>query len=122
MKKFNIGVDIEDIQRFSDLDFQKDRSFFEKVYTREELSYCLSKANPLQHLAARFAGKEAVVKAIRGLGTEMDLHEIEIVNDESGAPNVSFRNGMASRIDMRISLSHCDDKAIAFAWGTVDET
>lgn len=52
----------------------------------KELKYCLSKTNPYPHLAARFAGKEAVIKLISGFGGKISPNEIEILNDNSGAP------------------------------------
>ena len=55
-----IGVDCVDISRFEDLKAH----FIKKVYTRKEIKYCRSKMAPAQHFAGRFAGKEAVIKAM----------------------------------------------------------
>src|SRR5436190_12378926 len=60
--------------------------FRERVYTEAERAYCDSKANPAQSYAARFAGKEAVGKAL-GCGVNFTWHEIEIV----GRPKPSVR-------------------------------
>ncbi len=110
-----IGVDIEDIGRFAKLDFKNDRAFFEKIFTEKEIEYCVSKANPCRHFAARFAGKEAVIKALQMKGVE--YKDIEILNDLKGVPRVrvNLKNG-GGKINkcLRISLSHCKDKAIAF--------
>ena len=62
MIRMGLGVDIEDIDRFRKLDLYEDKGFFSKIYTGDEISYCFSKDSPAQHLAVRFAGKEAVVK------------------------------------------------------------
>ena len=56
----SVGVDIEDIGRFRKLDQKSSGVFLKKVYTKNELDYCFQKSVPAQHLAVRFAGKEAV--------------------------------------------------------------
>lgn len=117
MNKVNIGVDIEDIERFKNLDFNKNKSFFDRVYTGKELEYCLSKTNPYPHLAARFAGKEAVIKLISAFGRKVSPNEIEILNNTDGVPEVRLNKERFSRLSVVISLSHSKDRAIAFAWG-----
>ena len=86
----SIGVDIEDIHRFSS---QLDNiNFLRKIFTSGELEYCFSKTLPAQHFTARFAAKEAVSKALGSLGIvsskEISFRDIEILNDENGAPKV----------------------------------
>lgn len=110
-----VGVDIEDIGRFAELDLKNDKSFFDRLYTHREMNYCLSKSNPYPHLAVRFAGKEAIIKLISSLGEKIFPNEIEILNDANGAPIVNINNKRLNSIKVKISLSHCKDKAIAFA-------
>ncbi|HEX9916769.1 MAG TPA: holo-ACP synthase [candidate division Zixibacteria bacterium] len=119
-KKFShntsIGVDITDISRFAKLNPKKDRLFLGRIYTPAEIKYSFSKAKPAQHLAARFAGKEAVAKALKGLETVAYYKQIEITNDESGIPKAKLKNKrLLNKFDVLLSLSHCEDKAIAFA-------
>ena len=121
MKDISIGVDIEDIERFVSLDINKNQSFFDRLYTHREMEYCLSKSNPYPHLAVRFAGKEAVIKLISGFDEKISPNEIEILNDADGTPVVNINNKKVRNIKVIISLSHCKDKAIAFAWGSKDE-
>jgi holo-[acyl-carrier protein] synthase len=118
MKDISIGVDIEDIERFVSLDINKNKSFFDRLYTHREMEYCLSKSNPYPHLAVRFAGKEAVIKLISGFDEKITPTEIEILNDAKGTPVVNINNKRLNNIKVKISLSHCKDKAIAFAWGS----
>ena len=62
----------------------------------------------------RYAAKEAVVKALNGIGKiNMDYNKIEIYNNEKGVPMVRIRD--YNKLHVHISLSHCKDKAIAFA-------
>ena len=117
MKDIAIGVDIESIERFVKLDLKKNKSFFDRLYTHREMEYCLSKSNPYPHLAVRFAGKEAIIKLISGFDEKITPDEIEILNDANGAPVVNINNKKLNNIKVIISLSHCEDKAIAFAVG-----
>ena len=115
-QKTSIGVDITDISRFAKLDRKKDKLFLGRIYTSAEIKYCLSKVKPAQHWAARFAGKEAVVKGLKGLGFSVYYKQIEIVSDKSGVPKVKLKDKkLSKKLDILLSLSHCEDKAVAFA-------
>lgn len=111
-----IGIDIEDIGRFTSLTLEHNRSLFDKIYTDRELKYCFSKKSAAPHLAARYVGKEAVVKAINSIGFEsLNYNQIEIINDINGVPRVKLYADKLNKLQINISLSHCEDKAIAFA-------
>ncbi|HEY4521853.1 MAG TPA: 4'-phosphopantetheinyl transferase superfamily protein [Candidatus Paceibacterota bacterium] len=106
----HVGVDIEDVNRFN-LDFKKNKTFLNRIFTKDELRYCFSKQNPSFHLAVRFAAKEAIVKAFYSLGKKPPaLNKLNIKNNKNGVPTIDLKG-----FDVRISLSHCRDKAIAFA-------
>ena len=107
---FSIGVDIELIQRFKSLDRRKSGNFLTKIFTEKEINYCFSKKAPAQNLTARFVAKEAIIKAIKSLSKKAPaLNEIEILNNAEGAPIATVKG-----YNIKISLSHCNDKAIAF--------
>ena len=112
---FNIGIDIEDIKRFKKMAFSA--SLLNKIFTDKERAYCLAKHAPAQHLAARFAAKEAVSKALSvtgGLKLEAsDYKKIEITHGRNGEPNAKIK-GLKNYF-IKISLSHCSDKAVAVA-------
>lgn len=114
MRPFNdfaIGVDMEQISRFNNLNRKKNSKFLKKIFTKKEMDYCFSKKAAAQHLAVRFAAKEATIKAIGSLGKEiLSLNKIEITKNANGIPAVKLRY-----YNIKISLSHCRDKAIAFA-------
>ena len=118
MKKesqFGIGVDIEDIGRFAGLRRAKDGPFLKKIFTAGELDYCFSKKNAAPHLAARFCAKEAVVKALHGVGAAaLSYTDIEIVSSRK-VPRVVLRKGSLKEYRAEISLSHSGGMAIAFA-------
>jgi holo-[acyl-carrier protein] synthase len=99
----------------------------EAIFTGLELRYCRGKRRATEHLAARFAAKEAVLKALgTGLGQRMRWTDVEIVNEVLGRPVVRLhgevadwarRRGLA---DLDVSLSHTAELAVAHAlaiWG-----
>lgn len=110
-----IGVDIEDVSRFRGLTAEKDARFLNKIFTEKEKGYCFSLARPEQHLAARFAGKEAVIKALSSLGMKKPVYrDIEILNNEKGGPGVTVLKKGYEGIHLLVSLSHSEGSAIAF--------
>jgi len=115
VKNFGIGTDIESIDRFSQADHTPNSPFLNKIFTKNELEYCFSKKTAAPHLAARYAGKEAIVKALASIGkANPSYKEIEIVNNKNGAPTVRISNAGFQGLQVHLSLSHCRDKAIAF--------
>ncbi|MBI2523095.1 holo-ACP synthase [Candidatus Woesearchaeota archaeon] len=114
LKNLGVGTDIEDIGRFRRLDKNNDNIFLNKIFTEKELDYSFSKAKPYQHLAARYAGKEAIIKALSSIGKNgIDYKEIEILNDDNGIPKVNLNYDGSLKVC--ISLSHSNDRALAFA-------
>ena len=110
LKISGLGVDCVDIKRFR-LFKSRQAAFFQKVFTRKELDYCFSFADPAPHLAGNFAAKEAAVKA-KG-GQEVSILDIEIIRDRHGRPRV-FRKNKADK-KMLVSISHTQNLAIALA-------
>jgi holo-[acyl-carrier protein] synthase len=106
-----IGVDCEEISRFEKMDSM----LMEKIFTKGEREYCIGKANPSQHFAARFAGKEAVMKCFGSSGKKIAFNQIEILKCENGAPVVNILDRNLGDYDARLSLSHSGNMAIAFA-------
>ena len=117
-----IGTDIVPVARIAALMSHRGNAFLERWFTTSEIAYCCSKAVPSRHFAGRFAAKEAVAKALPiALDGPLPWRFIEIINDESGAPSVSLFGELrdaaakAGVSNMAVSLSHCDEYAIAFA-------
>jgi len=114
-----VGVDMVEVSRVKRTLDRWGERFLNRVFTFGERSYCLRKAFPEQSLAARFAGKEAVLKAIgTGLSSGIGWKDVEIVNNKSGKPEVSLGKKITERIGHKrilISLSHTKELAIAFA-------
>ena len=75
----------------------------------------LSKDAPGPHLAARFAGKEAVIKALSSLNiTHIFYPAIEIINNERGVPCVRINTDCSEKLRITLSLSHSSGMALAF--------
>lgn len=111
-----IGVDIEDIERFEN----KPQNFLDRVFTKAEQEYCLSKAKPASHFAVRFCAKEAATKALNSMGIKQPaLNKIEIYHDNNNCPKLRFlvnlpNNKEYDNLNFEVSLSHDKTKAIAF--------
>ncbi|MDD1687183.1 holo-ACP synthase [Methanoregula sp.] len=115
MQNIGIGTDIVEIKRFENFGDPQFTPFLTRNYTQKERDYCLSKDAPAPHLAARFAGKEAVIKALYSLHiTHIFYPAIEILNDDRGVPYVRINTDQAEKISIKISLSHNSDMALAF--------
>jgi holo-[acyl-carrier protein] synthase len=113
--KLGIGTDIESVKRFKNLCLTKDNHFLNKIFTNAELDYCFSDNLAPLHLAARYAGKESVLKALNSINVyNISYKEIEILNNEIGVPNVKIHNKNMKLLDINISLSHTKEIALAF--------
>lgn len=119
-----IGTDILSIQKlkpiFDKEDYLQD-SFVRKTYTEKEIALAESRPLPIYCYATRFAGKEAVFKALTVTGEDLRLNEIEILSDEIGKPYIVLHKNAALLAEKKeishilISLSFEDDTAIAYA-------
>ncbi len=109
-----IGIDLLEIERLERA-LERHPRLARRVFTEAELEYATARARPGRHLAARFAAKEAVVKAI-GLSAGFGLRDIEIVAGEPPAVRVSGRAAEAVGDDrIEVSLTHSRDFAAAVA-------
>ncbi len=109
------GADIVSIVRFNEKCLSNP-SFLNRCFTLKEREYCCSKSYPPQHFAVRFAGKEAVIKALSGFGLSLEYNKIEITNEEGGRPKVTYLTEKSEYQNLitDISLSHSETSAIAF--------
>ena len=90
-----------------------------RLFTDGERAYCRARAEPMQHFAARFAAKEATLKALR-VPAGLSWHELEVVTDDHGAPRLELhgrrrpRRRIGRGRTLHLSLTHAGDQAIAF--------
>mgnify|MGYP000044149834 CR=1 FL=1 len=113
-----LGIDLTEIRRIDQMLVRWGKRFTQRVFTDSERAYCEGRANPAQHFAARFAAKEATLKALsvpRGLR----WHEMEVQGGGSEPPILRLRGkalaeaSALSATNFHLSLSHTDEIATA---------
>lgn len=115
-----VGVDLCEVERMART-LERTPTFAARVFTAAERALCARRRNAAEGFAARFAAKEAVLKALgRGLGA-CPLRDIEVVRAESGAPAVAL-HGRAAALAAEagvarwhLSLTHTATTAAAVA-------
>ncbi|MBV8072218.1 MAG: holo-ACP synthase [Acidobacteriaceae bacterium] len=115
-----MGTDLAEVPRIRESMARFGDRFLNRIYTERERKYSLRKANPAERLAARFAAKEAGMKAI-GTGWSRGVRwvDFEVVNEPSGRPTLRLA-GVAAQVAERmgvkrisISLTHTAEMAFA---------
>ena len=113
------GTDIIEVSRFTQEKLQNNR-FMDLCFTKNEQEYCISTKNPKQHLAGRYAAKEAVTKALSGINKTLVYSQIEIKNNDNGRPYVILHTTdeelLKVKIDVSISHSRTDAVAVAVVY------
>lgn len=117
-----VGVDLTEVDRIRSAHVKHGAGFLDKVFTPAEQQLCLAKADPYPSLAARFAAKEAASKAFgTGLGAELSLTSVSVLNGAAGEPVVVLDDKAKALLAAQgasrllISLTHTDALAQAFA-------
>ena len=115
-----MGVDHVQSQRMKEMLLKWADRVEDRVFDEEELEYSKAKGETHLHLAARFAAKEALFKALgKGLSEGMTWTDVRVINDETGKPNIFLRRraeeiaGEMGVERIHVSLTHTDDCAIA---------
>ncbi len=112
------GIDIASKERIGNLYEKHGDRFLKRIFTEVEREYCLSFSEPVVHLAARFAAKEATYKALGGVGP-IRWKEMEVKNDERGKPWLTLHGQTKDLADqLRVGNSHLTlshDAGIAMA-------
>ena len=120
MSIVGLGTDVVDVRRFRKFISEGKSTLLERLFTPGERGYAQTKKDPAPHLAARFAAKEACLKAF-GLGLREGLswQDLEVVPDSLGRPDLVL-NGRAQEIaaqravtSVHLSYSHDGDYAVA---------
>lgn len=117
-----IGVGIDNVlnSRMQDMLMKWAEKVEDRVFTEEELEYSKSKGETHIHLAARFAAKEALFKALgKGLSEGMTWNDVMVKNEESGKPYIVLRDRAREIADsmkvetIHLSLTHSEECSIA---------
>jgi holo-[acyl-carrier protein] synthase len=119
-----IGTDLVDVERFRTA-LERTPSMVDRLFTDDEQAYATGRRDPAEHLAARFAAKEATMKAMGlGLGS-MRFQEIEVIRASSGEPSLRLHASAAAlardrgvaRWLLTLTHTHLSAHAIAVALG-----
>ena len=107
-----LGIDIEDNARF----FNWDNKKLNRIFTKNEIEYALSKTNPEKHLCGFFCVKEALVKALDN--KQIEYKKIEVLHTPNGKSYINETSYVKSLIGkaehmLTISISHTDTQSIA---------
>jgi holo-[acyl-carrier protein] synthase len=115
------GIDIVECLRIAQMIERHGELFITRVYTDHEIEYCSARKAATQHYAGRWAAKEAVLKALgTGWRRGISWRDIEIRNNEQGAPTVKLRGGARDVMHsahighLHITISHCRSFAVAY--------
>ena len=114
-----LGVDLVEIDRMRAI-LKRTRRFRERIFTPLEIEYCEGHADPAIHFAARFAAKEAAVKALgTGFADGIGYADVEVTNNAKGRPVLMLHRKAAEKAeemgvtDTPLSISHTDNDAVA---------
>ncbi|MGC9449904.1 MAG: holo-ACP synthase [Oceanipulchritudo sp.] len=117
-----IGTDLIECSRISRVFERQSDRFLSRVYTEGERAYCLGMKNPIPHLAARFAAKEAVSKCFTtGIGEWLGWKSVEVVKGDRGEPLIRLDERAAGLLrvigasEVLISLAHTANYGLAVA-------
>ena len=115
-----IGLDLVEVARVRASVRRTGERFAQRVFTPDEIAYCAGRARKFEHLAARFAAKEATLKALgTGITGWTSMQEVEVVHNAAGRPEIRLRGGVLRRARSlgvtaaHLSISHTEGVAAA---------
>jgi holo-[acyl-carrier protein] synthase len=115
-----IGLDLIEVARVRASVRRSGERFVKRVFTPDEIAYCAGRARKFEHLAARFAAKEAALKALgTGITGWASMQEVEVVHNAAGRPEIRLRGGVLRRARSlgvkatHLSISHTEGFAAA---------
>jgi holo-[acyl-carrier protein] synthase len=124
--RLRVGVDVVGVERMARL-VDENEGIVDTIFTVAEQDYCRGKRRSAEHMAGRFAAKEAVLKAFgTGIGKRMRWTDVEIVRGSSGRPRVRLHGEVAAWVERRgladldVTLAHSAGIAVAHALAVWD--
>lgn len=120
MMVIGVGVDIEPIKSFLKKPYEKNKLFYKRIFSIKEIEQCIQSAKPYEKFTAKFCAKEALVKASSSIATCV-ISDFEILSQKGQSPRVCLwkrkkaQMKVFKNIEFKLSLSHSDQQAIAFA-------
>ena len=108
IEKFGIGIDISNIENFKNKPFKNNKTFYEKLFSNEEILYCTKSKNSAEKFAGKFALKEALIKSI-----SQKIHPCKIETSHVKSKPMIKLIGIKENYQFCVSLSHENNFAIA---------
>ncbi len=112
-----LGIDLVEVDRIRAAIEERGERFLARLFTETEIAYCRRHQDAAIHFAGRFCAKEALAKALGlGFGKEVSWREIEVRNDERGAPHFTFYGSLKELIGSKkplLSITHTKTYASA---------
>lgn len=115
---YGIGIDLIEIKRIKKILERKETTFLNKILTDNEMAQysILKNIRKTEYIAGRFAGKEAVAKALKiGIGSKLNWKDVEILNSTNGSPDVKINKNFLDNGELifHISISHTKEFVVA---------
>jgi phosphopantetheine--protein transferase-like protein len=107
IEKFGIGIDIVNVDSFSLKKYSENKEFYSKIFTNDEINYCIKFKDPYTHFAGKFALKEAVIKAINKKIPFLDIETFH----KNNIPQVKLTNEI--HYPSISSITHENNVAVA---------
>ena len=124
MDILGIGVDLVEVERVKQI-LRRRSTFAERVFTPDEISYCMRQASPAECYAARWAAREACRKALGGI-RDMRWHDVRVARASTGAPSLELSGTSRARAEslgvtrVLVALTHERRMAAAFCLAVRD--
>jgi len=113
-----IGIDIVEINRFKQRPYSTNQSFYTKIFSEDEINYCLKFSNPYPHFAGKFAIKESLIKSIP---IKIQPHDI-VTSHENSKPIVKLKSSKLKDYNFLVSVSHENEFAIAIVYSQLPKS
>ena len=116
---FQTGIDIVSVSRMRLAIERQGKRFLDRIFTKAEQAYCDTKRNKYENYAARFAAKEAVIKAKKGGSGRYAFRDIEVVRGLRGAPTIELNSrarkklGISPTARFELTMAHEREFAVA---------
>lgn len=107
------GVDITEVLRLKKAAQKWGDAFLNRIFTVKELKNAKTRGSFYQHLAGRFAAKEAIFKALGD--KDLNWQDVQILNNQEGKPSCTILKGPGKKVKIYISISHVKNYAVANA-------
>ena len=109
LDKFGVGIDIVKVSRFKNKPYLSNKKFYSKIFTNNEIKYCLNFKDPYPHFAGKFGIKESVIKSVRDNITFQDISS----SNSKNRPIVELTGKKSKKYSFLVSVTHEREYAVA---------